>query len=140
MEDGQTHAEEMDSRKRMVKDGTYRWSDFEGSVLEDKLQVLRTFFDFEEERGKAFLYRLLELIRNQNERINFARYVYLLARMEPDEKAVPERREAYRQFSRKMYQWIQNEKDRIELKTAITIYAYLTREKREDEGCENDQQ
>ena len=140
LEDGQTHAEEMDSRKRMVKDGTYRWSDFEGSVLEDKLQVLRTFFDFEEERGKAFLYRLLELIRNQNERINFARYVYLLARMEPDEKAVPERREAYRQFSRKMYQWIQNEKDRIELKTAITIYAYLTREKREDEGCENDQQ
>ena len=38
-----------------------------------------------------------------------------------------------------MYQWIQNEKDRTELKTAITIYAYLTREEREDEDREDDQ-
>ena len=139
LEDGQTHEEETGGQKRKVRDGTYRWNDFEAGVIEDKLQVLRAFFDFEEERGKAFLYRLLELIRHQNERINFARYVYLLARMEPDESTAPERREAYQRFSRKMYQWIQNEKDRTELKTAITIYAYLTREEREDEDREDDQ-
>lgn len=138
LEDGQIHEEEFEGRKRRFKDGTYRWNDFESGVVEDKLQVLKTFFDLEEERGKAFLYRLLDLIRNQNERINFARYVYLLARMEPDEKAAPEKKEAYRKFSQRMYQWIQNEKDRIELKTAITIYTYLTRD-REGEAYENNQ-
>ena len=33
-----------------------------------------------------FLYNLLELIRNQDEKINFARVVYILSRLEPDKK------------------------------------------------------
>ena len=73
------------------------------------------------------LYRMLELIRNQKEKINFARFVYLLSRLEPDKEG--EKKEKYRKFSRKMYQWVQSEKDCRELKTAINLYAYMHREK-----------
>ena len=75
----------------------------------------------------SFLYRMLELIRNQKEKINFARFVYLLSRLEPDKEC--EKKEKYRKFSRKMYQWVQSEKDCRELKTAINLYAYMHREK-----------
>ena len=40
-----------------------------------------------------------------------------------------EKKEKYRKFSRKMYQWVQSEKDCRELKTAINLYAYMHREK-----------
>jgi len=70
---------------------------------------------------------MLELIRNQKEKINFARFVYLLSRLEPDKEG--EKKEKYRKFSRKMYQWVQSEKDCRELKTAINLYAYMHREK-----------
>ena len=80
------------------------------------------------ERGNSFLYHLLELIRNCDNKINFARYVYLLSRMEPDQKADPDEKKLFREFSKNMYDWIQNETDRRELKTAIYIYAYINRE------------
>ena len=72
-------------------------------------------------------YAMVELIRNQKEKINFARFVYLLSRLEPDKEG--EKKEKYRKFSRKMYQWVQSEKDCRELKTAINLYAYMHREK-----------
>ena len=53
--------------------------------------------------------------------------------MEPDLKAPKEQKEAYHKFSSKMYQWIKNETDCRQLKTAITLYAYLTREKEDTE-------
>lgn len=78
----------------------------------------------------AFLYRLLELIRSQAEKINFARYVYLLSRMEPKEDE-EEKRKAYQKFSQNMYRWIKSERDCRQLKTAITLYVYWSREKGE---------
>lgn len=83
------------------------------------------------ERGKAFLYHLLELIRKRNEGINFARFVYLLARMEPNSKATTVEKEAYKEFSDYMYKWYRNEKDCRELKTAINIFVYSIREREE---------
>ena len=75
----------------------------------------------------AFLYHLTDLLRNTEEQINVARYVYLLSRMEPDEKQSKEKREAYRTFSKKMYEWSQTETDRRELISAIYLYVYLHR-------------
>lgn len=115
-----------------VSDGTYSWQEFEERVVEEKLAVLAKFFAETPERGHSFLYRLLELIRGSGEKINFARFIYLLARLEPDEHAAPEHREAYRAFAKKMVEWYPDARDRRELKTAITLYAYLTRDK-EDE-------
>lgn len=114
-----------------VNDSTYTWDEFEQSVLGEKYRIIAQFFDTAQERGKNFLYHLLQLIRNQEEKINFARYVYLLSRLEPNMDAGQEQVGAYQSFSAKMYQWIKNEKDCRHLKTAINLYAYMTREKEE---------
>lgn len=126
-EDGKEHDEGQDK----VNDGTYSWDEFIDKVVNEKYALLNKFFDKSEERGKAFLYHLLELIRNRKEGINFARFVYLLARMEPDGKASEEQKAAYKEFSDNMYKWYQNEKDCRELKTAINMYVYMIRERKE---------
>lgn len=108
---------------------TYNWSDFISGVLEDKFLSVKTFFDNSDERGKNFLYNLLELIRNRSDRINFARFVYVLSRLEPGNDASIESKEDYKVFSKKMYEWVQNDNDSRELKTAINLYAFLNREK-----------
>ncbi len=113
------------------KEGTYRWKEFEDCVIKEKYKAVYDFFTTSEERGKNFLYQLLELLRNRTDKINFARYVYILSRLEPDRSAALEQREAYKVFSQKMYQWIKNDEDCRQLITAIYLYVYLTREKEE---------
>ena len=112
-------------------ESTWHWEDFTQRVIQEKYKVIYDFFTVSEERGMNFLYQILDLIRNRTEKIHFARYVYLLSRMEPDRDAGREQREAYRVFSEKMYQWIRDDEDRRQLITAIYLYTYLTREKEE---------
>lgn len=132
--DGEHHYVKNEEENEVtVSDGTYCWEEFEQRVLGEKYKLLHDFFEISEERGMNFLYNLLELIRNRNDKINFARYVYLLSRLEPDKKASLEQKQAYREFASKMYQWIKNEDDSRQLKTAINLYAYLTREKEDFE-------
>jgi CRISPR-associated protein Csm1 len=115
-----------------VNDGTYNWNTFEQKVVGEKYHSLDKFFTASDDRGNSFLYHLLALIRNRKEKIYFARYVYLLSRLEPDKEAPPEQIENYKEFSEKMYRWYLEETDCRELKTAMNLYAYLKR-KREDE-------
>lgn len=123
-EDDKDHLED----EKKIGDGTMQWDEFIENVLGEKYAVLDSYFSYTEDHGNAFLYKLLDLIRHQDERINFARYVYLLSRMEPGASAKTEEKEAYMEFSNKMYRFINNEKDRRELKMAINIYVYLHRE------------
>lgn len=111
---------------------TYPWNEFLTNVVDEKFKVLREYFKDNDERGMAFLYHLTELLRAYGEQINIARYVYLLSRMEPDRESSEKVIEAYKNFSKKMYLWSQNPKDRKELLTAIYLYVYLNR-KEEDE-------
>ena len=106
---------------------TYAWDEFVEKVVGEKMQALNDYFNNNEQHGMAFLYHLTELLRNANEKIHIARYVYLLSRMEPDEKSDPEIKALYRKFSEKMYLWSQNKKDRKELITAIYLYVYMHR-------------
>lgn len=111
-------------------ENTYTWKVLIEEVLGDKFKSIRAFFDQSEGRGKNFLYRLLELMRNTQEKINIARFVYLLSRMEPKKSKDGkgnEAYEAYKEFSQKMYSWIQNEEDKKQAITAIYLYVYLTR-------------
>ncbi|TGY97288.1 type III-A CRISPR-associated protein Cas10/Csm1 [Petralouisia muris] len=133
--DGKIH-EELDQetgKVYKVSDGTYSWEVFLDEVIEEKYRTIAAFFQKSEDRGKNFLYHLLELVRRQEDKINLARFVYLLARMEPGERAEKEEKAQYQEFSRKMYQWIKQEKDCRQLKTAINLYAYKIREKEETE-------
>ena len=108
---------------------TYRWERFQTEVMGEKLSLLRRFFGAaDQERGSAFLYRLLDLLRLAQEedgRLQLARYAYLLARLEPSRTspAFP----LYQEFSGAMYQWALDEKARQALITAIYIYVYENR-------------
>ena len=108
-----------------VGDHRYSWSEFEKNVINEKLITLNEYFKQSEDHGMAFLYHLVELLRNTEEKINTARYVYLLSRMEPQDD---KKRIQYAAFSRKMSEWSKNNKDRKELITAIYLYVYLNRE------------
>lgn len=142
--DGAWHDVATESGKTLqINDGTYCWQEFEQSVLQEKYRHIYRFFRSSKERGNNFLYNLLELIRNGSEKIYFARYVYILSRLEPGKEADKEQKEAYKEFSAKMYEWYRgegSEADRRHLKTAITLYVYLTREREEradaNEGTE----
>lgn len=123
--------EEPYSCGKSISDGTYSWKELEDAVLGEKYQAIYRFFERTQERGMHFLYNLLELIRSQGEKINFARYVYLLSRLEPEDRAEPQQREAYREFSGQMYRWVKEPEDCRQMKTAIQLYAYLKREKEE---------
>lgn len=133
--DGAWHDVPVESGKTLkISDGTYHWQEFEQCVLQEKYGHIYRFFRSTQERGNSFLYNLLELIRGGGDRIYFARYVYILSRLEPGKEATKEQKEAYREFASRMYQWYQGEHsdaDRRHLKTAITLYAYLTREREE---------
>ncbi len=107
--------------------GTYRWDTFTEKVIGQKYKALTDFFCATNDRGNAFLYHILELLRNDDEKINTARYVYLLSRMEPDSTSSTEQKMAYREFANKMYHWRMNPEDRRETITAIYLYVYSHR-------------
>lgn len=124
------------------KTGTYKWDVFLEKVIAEKFEVIRNFFETSDSHGKTFLYHLLELLRNneeyggehyREEPIHFARYVYLLSRMEPDRDSPKEQQDAYQYFSRKMYEWRKDPEERRQVVTAIYLYVYLTRDKEESQ-------
>lgn len=124
------------SKKRPGKDAVtifdsnhrYGWEEFDREVLREKFSVMDRFFEQSENRGKSFLYHLLDYMRNVGEKINIARFIYLLARLAPEKNKPEAEQEAYREFSEKMYRWLLNEKERHQAITATYLYAYLTRE------------
>ena len=110
------------------ENNTYDWETFITYVIQEKLQLLHNFFGNQSERGMAFLYRLLELIRQRNDRINLARFAYILSRLEPTGREVSAKeRENYQDFAKKMYRWACDETDSKQLITAIYIFVYLHR-------------
>lgn len=113
----------------LFENNTYHWDVFESKVLGEKLAVLAEFFNNAGSRGMSFLYKLFELIRGQNEKINFARFVYILSRLEPSRDAPTEVKANYKRFSDHMLEWIKSDNDREQLITAIMLYVYLTRNK-----------
>ncbi|MDD6196596.1 MAG: type III-A CRISPR-associated protein Cas10/Csm1 [[Clostridium] aminophilum] len=119
-----------------ISDGTYKWNEFKEKVIGEKLTEITMYLvSVENQHGNALLYRILELVRKQDEPINFARFVYTLTRLEPEkngDKTDGEQKEMFRRFSKNMLQWINNEIDRRELKTAIELYVYLHRGEEEN--------
>ena len=115
------HINEKKENVQSVKIHGYKWEDFEKYVIGEKLTLINDYLQNQQELGVSFLYHLTELLRDDTQPINTARYVYLLSRMEPKED--------------KMYEWSRNPQDRRQLITAIYIYVYLNRK---DDGEENE--
>ena len=130
LQDGEIHLVDDGDEEKEISDGTYSWKELEEGVVQEKYRALCDFFEgIDETRGMSFLYRMMELVRGHEEKINFARMMYLLSRLEPTEEGP--KKEKYRQLSRKMYRWIQSDQDCRQLKTAINLYAYIHRKKGE---------
>ena len=112
----------------------YTWDCLIDQVLGKKYRLLNEFFQYQQDRGNSFLYHILDLLRNQDERLNLARLAYVLGRMEPGQDALPDQKELYQKFSRSVYQWMKDPEECRQLITAIYIYAYLVRESKEEES------
>ncbi len=118
---------------------TFSWEELEEDIIDVKLDFLKRFFKHMGEKealekGKAFLYRMLELIRNMEEdKINLARLAYLLARLEEmvDKKNSDVGKLDIQDFSHQIYKWIREPEERKRLIVAIYLYVYLMRENKQ---------
>ncbi|MCI6039909.1 MAG: type III-A CRISPR-associated protein Cas10/Csm1 [Clostridiales bacterium] len=105
---------------------TYPWRVFANRVIDEKLNELTAFFSGQDERGMAFLYQMTNLLRAaEGDKLNLARYAYLLARLQPSRRSPSFA--LYERFSRQMYAWACSAEDRTQLITAIYLYVYMNR-------------
>lgn len=111
----------------------FGWDELIDNVLNEKFRRIKDFFSYCDERGKSFIYNILNYLRSiENDVINIARYAYMLSRLAPNKNESDVKKERYQYFSKKMYEWMKTEKDRRELITALYLYVYTQRE-RDDE-------
>ena len=132
LEDEAKHNPGKDSISLFAPDSgsIYTWRAFREEVTETKLAELHRFFSKQEnERGMAFLYRILALLRavqeDPRQKLPLARLAYLLARLAPSRRS--EAYSHYQAFSDRMMDWSLHEKDRASLITAIYLYVYQNR-------------
>lgn len=113
------------------EDNVFTFSEYIQDIVFDKLSVIREFFENEQYHGKAFVYKLLDLIRNRSEkdRISFARIAYYLARLEEASK----NKDGFGKFKQLMIDWF-NDNDEIKrAEMALMLYIYEIREDGYDE-------
>lgn len=102
---------------------TFKFDEFITEIYQGKLINIRSFFNSQEERGKVFIYRLIDLLRDYT-KINVARLAYYLARLEDSSKD----KEAFREFKNLFFTWYNaGAKERKEAEAALLLYLYETR-------------
>lgn len=116
----------------------YTWADFEMKVYKEKMNYLLARLSFDGDKfnklsvGKSLIYRLMDLIQLADEdKLNIARFAYVLARMQPKQDKDEQKRKVYEDFVSKMYQWINNNEDKKQLATALNLLVYYLRDKKE---------
>ena len=104
---------------------TFAYDTFIEEIYTEKLQKIRQFFAEENERGKAFIYKLLSLIRERDEtdRIAFARLAYYLARLEEDTS----NRNNFSDFKNQMRDWFEDSEQIKQVEMALMLYIYEMR-------------
>lgn len=116
----------------------YTWADFEMKVCKEKMNYLLARLSFDGDKfnklsvGKSLIYRLMDLIQLADEdKLNIARFAYVLAKMQPKQDKDEQKRKVYEDFVSKMYQWINNNEDKKQLATALNLLVYYLRDKKE---------
>lgn len=103
-----------------TEDAVFGWDEFVDKV-QPRLQRMHEVFDGNE-KGKAFIYKLLYLLRDLDKPISAPRLAYLLARSfedDPNGDAI----------GQEFYSWAADERERKCLVTALEWYVYETRER-----------
>ena len=114
-------------------DTVYPWDEFIDEVLYRKYKYIKSVTTFNEREnsekifvGKSKWYKIMDLIRDildKNEKLDIARFAYILARINYNNK----NEENYKEFKKELFRWIKNPKDAKQLLTAINIRIYEKR-------------
>ena len=116
-----------DSISLFAENYTFKFDDFINHIYEDKLVAIREFFSGQDQRGFAFVYRLLEFLQSKDTMAK-ARLVYYLARLEDLTTNDTFGQEKFRKFKEQFLNWYQAGIDsRKELELALILYVYENR-------------
>ena len=113
----------------LTEDFTFAWQDFKEKVVREHYSLMNDYLQSGaiasqgQTLGNAFLYRLLTLVSNSKEKINKARFVYFISRLEPPSNATDEQKALYEKFSKKLYELYLCPQEHRNL--IMTIYLYL---------------
>lgn len=119
--DAQGNAHLKDAVALWRTDTVFSWDDLSG-IVEPRMRELSAVFATHD-KGKAFIYRMVSLLRNYDQVISAPRLAYLLARSFEDDK---QNRDA---LCSKLYAWAADEKQRKCLIAALEWYVYSIRER-----------
>ena len=105
---------------------TLKFDQFIDNVYKGKLQNIRYFFNIQDDRGKSFIYKLIELLRNYN-RMNIARLAYCLTCLENETDS--DKKYEFKEFKSLFFSWYTgSEQERKEAELALVLYIYEIRE------------
>ena len=104
---------------------TLKFDQFIDNVYNGKLKSIRYYFNIQDERGKSFVYRLIELLRNYD-RMNIARLAYYLTRLE--DQTSKDKKEEFKEFKDLFFSWYTgSDNERKEAEIALLLYIYEIR-------------
>ena len=104
---------------------TLKFDQFIDNVYNGKLKSIRYYFNIQDERGKSFIYKLIELLRNYD-RMNIAWLAYYLTRLE--DQTSKDKKEEFRKFKDLFFSWYKgSENERREAEIALLLYIYEIR-------------
>ena len=101
-------------------DAVFSWDSL-SNVVEPRMREIASIFAHNE-KGKAFVYKMVTLLRNYDEVISAPRLAYLLARSF-------EGSENRDELCRRFYSWASDEEQRRCLVAALEWYVYSIRER-----------
>lgn len=107
------------------KNYTLKFDQFIDNVYNGKLKSIRYYFNIQDERGKSFIYKLIELLRHYD-RMNIARLAYYLTRLE--DQTSKDQKEEFKEFKDLFFSWYTgSENERKEAEIALLLYIYEIR-------------
>lgn len=123
--EGAAKDNDKDSISLFDKAYTLKFDQFIDNVYNGKLKSIRYYFNIQDERGKSFVYRLIELLRNYD-RMNIARLAYYLTRLE--DQTPKDKKEEFRKFKDLFFSWYTgSDNERKEAEIALLLYIYEIR-------------
>ncbi|RSK06119.1 hypothetical protein D8787_03905 [Streptococcus mitis] len=123
--EGAAKDNDKDSISLFDKAYTFKFDQFIDHIYKGKLTKIRHYFSIQDERGKSFVYKLVELLRNYD-RMNVARLAYYLTRLE--DLTPRESKTEFKEFKDLFFTWYTgSEMERNEAELALLLYIYEIR-------------
>ncbi|VEJ34613.1 CRISPR-associated protein Cas10/Csm1, subtype III-A/MTUBE [Aedoeadaptatus ivorii] len=106
----------------------FSWEEFTENVIGEKYDLLKRYFHAmypdDVQSGHSALYQILYYLREIEDKINFARILYLLSRKKPKER---EARAVQQELIQKLYEWLKIGEERKALEMAMILLVYENR-------------